>query len=89
MPKPLPRAYTRTERFARMVTGAMRYDVAKYEQFGGDAWIATNAVAKLANPGKVDEALWKKAKKASEEAFGKIKWPFVSWWYKKQGGSFK
>lgn len=34
----------------------------------------------------VDEGLWDKGKKASQEAFGKIKWPFVRWWYDKQGG---
>jgi hypothetical protein len=33
-----------------------------------------------------DEALWKKAKDASQEAFGKIKWPFVMYWYEKNGG---
>lgn len=40
------------------------------------------------NPGKVDEALWAKAKRASEEAFGEIRWPFVSYWYEKRGGKF-
>lgn len=34
----------------------------------------------------VDEALWSKAKDASKEAFGRVKWPFVQWWYKKHGG---
>ena len=43
---------------------------------------------KLENPGKVDEALWAKAKEASLKAFGKMKWPFVTWLYKKQGGKF-
>lgn len=43
---------------------------------------------KIANPGKVDEALWEKAKRASQEAFGEIRWPFVTSWYKKQGGTF-
>jgi hypothetical protein len=47
-----------------------------------------NAQGKVMNPGKVDEALWEKAKRASEDAFGKIKYPFVSWWYQKQGGTF-
>jgi hypothetical protein len=37
--------------------------------------------------GDVDEGLWNKAKRASQEAFGKIKWPFVTYWYEKQGGS--
>lgn len=43
----------------------------------------------IQNPGKVDEALWAKAKHASEDAFGKIKWPFVSYIYQKWGGSFQ
>jgi hypothetical protein len=34
----------------------------------------------------VDEGLWNKAKSASQQAFGKIKWPFVQWWYKEHGG---
>lgn len=36
--------------------------------------------------GGVDETLWSKAKDASQEAFGKIKWPFVTWWYYEHGG---
>lgn len=28
-----------------------------------------------------DEALWEQAKRASQEAFGEIKYPFVVWWY--------
>lgn len=34
----------------------------------------------------VDETLWKKAKDASQQAFGRIKWPFVNWWYENHGG---
>lgn len=37
--------------------------------------------------GDVDEGLWEKAKHASQEAFGHIKWPFVQWWYQHQGGA--
>jgi hypothetical protein len=36
----------------------------------------------------VDEALWSKAKEASMKAYGKVKWQFVTWFYKKQGGKF-
>lgn len=32
--------------------------------------------------------LWEKAKKASQEAFGEIRWPFVNWWYQEHGGKF-
>lgn len=34
-----------------------------------------------------DEALWDKAKKASQEAFGEIRYPFVMWLYQKWGGT--
>ncbi len=44
--------------------------------------------AGVMNPGKVDEALWSKAKRASEKAFGRVKWAFVTYWYKKHGGKF-
>lgn len=46
-----------------------------------------NYYSRVQNPGKVDEALWSKAKKASKES-GINKWAFVTWWYKKHGGSF-
>lgn len=42
----------------------------------------------IENPGKVDEALWAKAKRASEAAFGKERWPFITWWYRHHGGTF-
>lgn len=42
----------------------------------------------IQNPGKVDEALWAKAKRASQAAFGEIKYAFVTWWYKHHGGKF-
>jgi uncharacterized protein len=45
-------------------------------------------ISNIDNPGKVDEAKWQKAKDASKKAFGKVKWPFVTWWYKEHGGTF-
>lgn len=45
--------------------------------------------AGISNPGKVDESLWKKAKDVSMKALGKIKWPFVTYIYKKHGGTFE
>lgn len=36
-----------------------------------------------------DEALWEKAKKASEDALGKIDYGFVVWWYLQNGGTKK
>lgn len=65
-------------------------DISEFEASGetdegshqyNDDWV-------VKNPGKVDEGLWAKAKDASQKAFGKIKYPFVTWWYKKQGGTF-
>lgn len=34
----------------------------------------------------VDDGLWSEAKDASQRAFGRIKWPFVNWWYEEHGG---
>lgn len=42
---------------------------------------------KIMNPGHVDEGLWDKAKRASEDAFGRVKWPFVQYLYRKWGGT--
>ena len=44
---------------------------------------------KIANPGKVDEAKWSKAKKATEKEYGKDKWPVVTSIYEKMGGKFE
>lgn len=44
---------------------------------------------KKMNPGKVDEPKWKKAKEMSQDAFGEIRWPFVTSKYKEMGGTFK
>ena len=43
----------------------------------------------IANPGKVDEALWEKAKKISMESYGEIRRPFVTYMYKELGGKFE
>ncbi len=64
------------------------FDRASYEADGGDEWIDPRRKEIFENPGTVDEGLWSKAKEASEKAFGQVKWQFVTWWYKKQGGKF-
>ncbi len=64
------------------------FDRASYEADGGDSWINPKRKELFMNPGNVDEALWSKAKEASQKAFGKVKWQFVTWFYKKQGGKF-
>jgi phage-related protein (TIGR01555 family) len=41
------------------------------------------------NPGKVDEAKWERAKKKVKEEYGEIRWPVVTYVYKKMGGTFQ
>lgn len=64
------------------------FDRASYEADGGDAWIDDRRKYFFESPNGVDESLWSRAKDASQAAFGKIKWQFVTWWYKKKGGEF-
>jgi hypothetical protein len=85
----MPKPWTQYERIERIVRNSSDYDKAAYDAEGGDGWIDPAKIEKLMNPGRVDEGLWSKAKEASTKAFGKVKWPFVTWWYKKQGGTFK
>lgn len=85
----LLKVYTRQQRIERvLVKNSAEFDRASYEADGGDAWIDPRRRELFENPGNVDEALWSKAKDASQKAFGQIKWQFVTWWYKKQGGNF-
>lgn len=71
------------------IRNSAEFDKASYEADGGDDWIDPGRRELFENPGNVDESLWAKAKAASQKAFGKDKWQFVTWWYKKQGGKFK
>lgn len=65
------------------------FDRASYAADGGDAWIDPRKREFYENPtGKVDEALWRKAKDATHAAFGKDKWQFTVWFYLKHGGKF-
>ena len=43
---------------------------------------------KIVNPGKVDEALWTKAKEACQKEYGKLDYAIVTAIYKKMGGEF-
>lgn len=70
------------------VENSIEYDKAAYEADGGDSQFLEARRVLYENPGKVDESLWAKAKDASQKAFGKIKWQFVTWWYKQRGGKF-
>ncbi len=80
--------FTRGQRVVRMVNSP-QFDKASYEADGGDSWIDPRRKELFMNPGNVDEALWAKAKEASQAAFGEVRWQFVTWWYKKQGGHFQ
>lgn len=80
--------YSTIERLERILKNSAAFDKASYEADGGDAWIDERRAPLFENPGNVDEALWAKAKDASQKAFGTVKWQFVTWWYKKQGGKF-
>lgn len=83
----MPSEYSVFERAVR-VFNSPDFDKASYAADGGDSWIDERRKEFFMNPGNVDEALWAKAKDASMKAFGKEKWQFVTWWYKKQGGNF-
>lgn len=72
----------------RALANSAEFDRASYEADGGDSWVDPRRAEFFSNPGKVDESLWARAKEASVAAFGKDKWQFVTWWYKKQGGKF-
>lgn len=79
--------FNQWDRMKRFFNSAA-FDRASYEADGGDAWIDERRRPLFENPGNVDEALWAKAKEASMKAFGRVKWQFVTWFYKKQGGKF-
>ncbi len=50
---------------------------------------ALESLKDLANPGKVDEPLWEKAKAASQVAFGAHRWPYVRLAYEESGGKYQ
>lgn len=84
--------FTTAQRMGRLrsslLANSPAFDRASYGADGGDEWIGDDHRELFENPGSVDEGLWSKAKDASEKAFGKENWKFVTWWYKKQGGKF-
>lgn len=65
------------------------YDVAAYEVDGGDSWISEGRKPFFEDPKNVDKSLWERARERSQEAFGKIKWQFVVYIYRKLGGKVK
>jgi hypothetical protein len=64
------------------------FDRASYEADGGDKWIDERRKYFFEDPVGVDKSLWERAKEASRQAYGKVKWQFVAWFYRKQGGKF-
>lgn len=65
-----------------------QFDKASYMADGGDAWIDPRRKLLFDDPMGVDEALWERAKAASRDALGEVRWQFCAWWYRKQGGQF-
>lgn len=62
------------------------YEKAAFEADGGDGQIIEARKPFYEDP--VDTGLWARAKAASQKAYGKDRWQFVVWWYKKEGGKF-
>jgi uncharacterized protein len=65
-----------------------QFDKASYLADGGDSWIDPRRKVLFEDPRGVDDGLWSRAKEASRASFGEVRWQFVVWWYRKQGGSF-
>lgn len=64
------------------------FDRAAYEADGGDGWIQSGRRLFFEDDVFADRGLLAQAKESSIAAFGKEKWQFIVWWYKKQGGKF-
>ena len=77
--------FTAVEKAKRFFNSSA-FDRASYAADGGDGWIDPRRSEFFEKPVGADENLWKKAKEASKAALGEVKWQFVAWWYKKQGG---
>jgi phage-related protein (TIGR01555 family) len=85
----LPKPYSAAERMRRALN-SRTFDLKSYEADGGDAWIDPRRRYFFEDPGSgVDQMLWTKARIASKEALGEIRWQFVAWMYKKLGGRFE
>ncbi len=84
----LPAPFTTLERAARAVSNSGEYDRAAYELDGGDNWIDSRRREFFESPDNVDRGLWTRAEEASRKALGEVRWQFVAWFYKKQGGKF-
>lgn len=63
-------------------SNSLEFDVAGFHADGGDSIYAYPPI------GEVDKTLWLQAEQASLKAFGKDRWQFVHWYYKKHGGKY-
>ncbi len=88
-PEIMPKRWNRIERAGRTLMNSAAFDLASYRADGGDDWINPARKELFENPINVDKALWAKAKEASLAAWGRDRWQFIVWWYKKQGGKFQ
>lgn len=84
----LPTKFTFPERIERILKNSVEFDKASYAADGGDGWIDERRKHFFDEDKAIDKGLWLKAKEESIKAFGKEKWQFITWLYKKQGGSF-
>jgi len=80
--------YTLLQRMERILTNSAEFDRRSYEADGGDSWIDPRRAPLFENPTNVDEGLWQKAKDESIKIYGRVKWQFVVFLYKKLGGRF-
>lgn len=82
----LPKPFSIFDRTRRALNSSA-FDRASYLADGGDNWIdARRAEFFKSPPVNVDRVLWSRAEEASREAFGNVRWQFVVWFYKKNGG---
>jgi phage-related protein (TIGR01555 family) len=83
----LPKPYTAAEKIRRAIN-SRAFDLKSYEADGGDDWIDPRRREFFDEPVGIDQTLWGKARVASREVFGEIRWQFVAWMYKKLGGRY-
>lgn len=66
------------------------FDKASYMADGGDGWIDPRRAHLFEDePMGVDQELWRRGEEASRDALGEVRWQFVAWWYRKQGGEYR
>jgi phage-related protein (TIGR01555 family) len=78
----------RNELVKRGMKNSLAYDVAAYVVDGGDGTMAPGRAPFFEKAKAQDPGLYDRAVAASQQAFGKVKIPFVKWWYEKEGGKF-